>query len=72
MPDSQSNAGKFSSLGRAVTASAINRLGIAGFCGYHWRAYRSHIVEQRSVEGMVLTSLRGSTFIAILFSVVFS
>ena len=43
-------------------------VGIAGFCGYHWRAYHSHIVQQRSVEGMVLTSLRGSTFIAILFS----
>ena len=47
---------------------AVVIVGIAGFCGYHWRAYRSHIVEQRSVEGMVLTSLRGSTFIAILFS----
>ncbi len=47
---------------------AVVIVGIAGFCGYHWRAYHSHIVEQRSVEGMVLTSLRGSTFIAILFS----
>ena len=47
---------------------AVVIVGITGFCGYHWRAYRSHIVEQRSVEGMVLTSLRGSTFIAILFS----
>ena len=47
---------------------AVAIVGIAGFCGYHWRAYRSHIVEQRSVERMVLTSLRGSTFIAILFS----
>lgn len=40
--------------------------GIVGFCGYHWRAYRLHIVEQRSMENMVLSSLRGSTFIAIL------
>jgi hypothetical protein len=47
---------------------AVVIVGIAGFCGYHWRAYHSHIVQQRSVEGMVLTSLRGSTFIAILFS----
>ena len=47
---------------------AVVIVGIAGYCGYHWRAYHSHIVQQRSVEGMVLTSLRGSTFIAILFS----
>lgn len=43
-------------------------IGIIGFCGYHWRAYRVHIVQQRSVESMVLSSLRGSTFIAILLS----
>ena len=47
---------------------AVVIVGIAGFCGYHWWAYQSHIVQQRSVESMVLTSLRGSTFIAILFS----
>ncbi len=47
---------------------AVVIVGIAGFCGYHWRAYHTHIVQQRSVESMVLTSLRGSTFIAILFS----
>ena len=41
--------------------------GIIGFCGYHWRAYRLYIVQRRSVDGMVLASLRGSTFIAILF-----
>ena len=41
--------------------------GIVGFCGYHWRAYRLYIVERHSVDGMVLASLRGSTFIAILF-----
>jgi len=40
---------------------------IIGFCGYHWRAYRLYIVQRHSVDGMVLTSLRGSTFIAILF-----
>jgi len=40
---------------------------ITGFCGYHWRAYRLYIVQRRSVDGMVLASLRGSTFIAILF-----
>jgi hypothetical protein len=41
--------------------------GIIGFCGYHWRAYRLYIVQRRSVDGMVLASLRGSAFIAILF-----
>jgi hypothetical protein len=42
--------------------------GIVGFCGYHWRAYRIHIVQQRNVEAMVASSLRGSTFAAILLS----
>src|SRR4029077_15914921 len=41
--------------------------GIVGFCGYHWRAYRLYIVQRHSVDAMVLASLRGSTFIAILF-----
>lgn len=41
--------------------------GIVGFCAYHWRAYRLYIVQRRSVDGMVLASLRGSAFIAILF-----
>jgi hypothetical protein len=41
--------------------------GIVGFCGYHWRAYRLYIVQRHSVDGMVLASLRGSTFIAVLF-----
>ncbi len=43
-------------------------VGIAGFCGYHWRAYRVHVARQRQVESMVLSSLRGSTFTAILLS----
>lgn len=43
-------------------------VGIVGFCGYHWHAYRVHIVEQHSIESMVLSSLRGSTYIAILLS----
>jgi hypothetical protein len=43
-------------------------IGIIGFCVFHWRAYRLHIVQQKSVELMVLSSLRGSTFIAILLS----
>ncbi len=43
-------------------------VGIIGFCGYHWRAYRVHIVQQQSAESMVLTSLRGSAFTAILLS----
>ena len=47
---------------------AVLIVGIVGFCAYHWRAYRIHIVEQHSVESMVLASLRGSTFIAILLS----
>jgi hypothetical protein len=42
--------------------------GIVGFCGYHWRAYQIYIVQRRSVDGMVLASLRGSTFVAILLS----
>jgi hypothetical protein len=40
---------------------------IIGFCGYHWRAFRLYIVQRHSVDGMVLASLRGSAFIAILF-----
>ena len=40
---------------------------IIGFCGYHWRAYRLYIVQRHSIDGMVLASLRGSVFIAILF-----
>ena len=43
---------------------------IIGFCTFHWRAYRLHIVQQQSVESMVLSSLRGSTYIAILISAV--
>lgn len=41
---------------------------IVGFCLFHWQAYRLHIVRQHSVEAMVLASLRGSTFAAILLS----
>jgi hypothetical protein len=40
---------------------------IIGFCAYHYRAYRLYIVQRHSVDGMVLASLRGSAFIAILF-----
>ncbi len=47
---------------------AVVIIAIIGFCAYHWRAYRLHIVEQRSIERMVLASLRGSTFTAILLS----
>ena len=43
-------------------------IGIIGFCIYHWRAYRIHIVQQHSIESMVLSSLKGSTFTAILLS----
>ena len=43
-------------------------VGIAGFCGYHWRAYRVHVGRRREVESMVLSSLEGSTFTAILLS----
>ena len=43
-------------------------VGIIGFCGYHWRAYRVHIVQQNSFESMVLSSLRGSAFVAVLLS----
>lgn len=41
---------------------------IVGFCTYHWHAYKVHIVHQHSMESMVLASLRGSTFIAIVLS----
>ena len=51
-----------------VTFWAALIVGIVGFCGYHWRAYQIHIVQQRNVEAMVLSSLRGSTFTAILLS----
>jgi hypothetical protein len=43
-------------------------IGIIGFCAYHWRAYRVHIVAQNNVEAMVLSSLCGSTATAILLS----
>jgi hypothetical protein len=43
-------------------------IGIIGFCIYHWHAYRVHIVQQHSIESMVLSSLQGSTFAAILLS----
>ena len=43
-------------------------IGIVGFCAFHWRAYRLHIVKERNVEAMVLSSLTGSTFTAILLS----
>jgi hypothetical protein len=42
-------------------------IAIIGFCSYHWRAYRLYIVERQSIDGMVLASLRGSTFVAVLF-----
>jgi len=41
--------------------------GIVGFCAFHWRAYRLYIVQRRSLDGMVLASLRGSAFVAVLF-----
>ena len=47
---------------------AVVIIGIIGFCGYHWRAYRVHIVAQNNVEAMVLSSLRGSAATAILLS----
>ena len=43
-------------------------IGIIGFCIFHWRAYRVYIVQQHSIEAMVLSSLKGSTFTAILLS----
>lgn len=51
-----------------ITFWAALIIGIIGFCGYHWRAYRVHIVQQKSMESMVLSSLKGSTFTAILLS----
>ncbi len=43
-------------------------IAIIGFCGYHWRAYRVHLAHTHGFEAMVLTSLRGSAFAAILLS----
>ena len=43
-------------------------IGIIGFCSYHWRAYRLYVVQRGSIETIVLSSLRGSTFVAILLS----
>jgi len=43
-------------------------IGIGGFCAFHWSAYKTYIGGQGSVEAMVLTSLRGSTFTAVLLS----
>ena len=43
-------------------------VGIVGFCVFHWHAYRLHVARQHSVDVMVLSSLRGSTFIAILLA----
>ena len=43
-------------------------IGIVGFVVFHWRAYRLHIVREKNVEAMVLASLMGSTFVAILLS----
>ena len=43
-------------------------VGIIGFCAYHWHAYRLHVARQHSVDVMVLSSLRGSTFVAILLA----
>jgi hypothetical protein len=40
---------------------------LIGFCTYHWRAFRLYIVQRHSLDGMVLASLRGSAFIAVLF-----
>ena len=41
---------------------------IVGFCLFHWQAYRVNFVRQNSLEAMVLNSLRGSAFTAILLS----
>ena len=43
-------------------------IGIIGFCGFPWSAYKTYIGRQGTVESMVLTSLQGSAFTAILLS----
>ncbi|MGI9354135.1 MAG: hypothetical protein ACR2PF_03065 [Rhizobiaceae bacterium] len=43
-------------------------IGIVGLCVFHWRAYRLHMVKEHNLEAVVLASLQGSTFIAILLS----
>ncbi|NKC13248.1 MAG: hypothetical protein GKR94_13945 [Gammaproteobacteria bacterium] len=41
-------------------------VGVIGFCTYHWRAYRIHIIGEHNVEAMVMSSLRGSALTAII------
>ena len=55
------------SFGNAIFWVALI-VGIFGFCVYHWHAYRLYITRDHNVEAMVLSSLRGSTFVAILLS----
>lgn len=45
---------------------AVVIVAIVAFCAFHWRAYRIHVTQQGRIESMILASLRGSTFIAIL------
>ncbi|MDH4247969.1 MAG: hypothetical protein OEW39_09135 [Deltaproteobacteria bacterium] len=42
--------------------------GIIGLVGYHWHAYRVHIVHGNSMDLMILTSLKGTIFAAIVLS----
>ena len=43
-------------------------IAIVGFYSYHWRAYQVHLAHSHGFEAMVLSSLRGSAFAAILLS----
>lgn len=45
---------------------AVVIVAIVAFCGFHWRAYRIHVSQQGRIESMIMASLRGSTFTAIL------
>jgi hypothetical protein len=45
---------------------AVVIVAIAAFCAFHWRAFRIHVSQQGRIESMIMASLRGSTFTAIL------
>lgn len=45
---------------------AVMVVAIVGFCAFHWRAYKIHVTQQGRIDAMILASLRGSTFTAIL------
>ncbi len=43
-------------------------IAIIGICLFFWRAYQVYVVQQHNIEAMVLNSLKGLTFTAIMLS----